>query len=1098
MKNKIKRFSNGDFRKTQPDVRFSETNLILLIGEGEVYQGSFTIESKNDAVVRGLVYTSSFRMKLKESGFEGSSVEISFTYDAKGLEPGYVENGYLTVVCNGGEYRLSFTAVIERPYLMTSHGKVQNMKDFKLLAMKDFMEAQRLFRSMSFYEILRYENPRVVALYNNMRKWSLGEQAVEEFLVGIKQKECLFLSLSEYGKKFDCPNEAIRENIIITKNTWGYMPIQVFAEGGFIQISRKEFSTDDFLGNTYGFPYIITPHALHAGKNFGRIIFRTPYEQIVYEIEACREGVHTPKHEQTFYLSQIIKGYFSTITGKSDLISWAEDTVQLAGQMENLGADSQFCSLIKANAYLESGQSEQAAEILDNYSYSRFDMARKPETSTYYLYLSVLLKKNAGQIGHVAEELRKVYLKRPYMWGVLCMLCDIDPEYKNITRRLAALEKHFYANRSRNTLLYFQAFKCYRENVSSLKKLGMFEIRVLDFASRYGLFTRELALYTANLAGQQKAYDRHLFRLMERLYDEYKDPMILTAICTLLIKGNQIKEECFKWYELAVQQEIKIVQLYEYYMMTINEWKIRDPLPKSVLLYFMHGNTLTYEKTAFLYANIIQFQEESSDIYTFYRDKMESFAWDQLTKRHINEALRIIYKRFCTEKDMTPERIDAMNDICHAYEVKTNLPFMKSVMVIEKDGDIYQRVAVADGKARIFLYDKDSRIVWESLNGRHYTDSIPYETTRLFYEMRFMELLKQKQKDKENKEEVEEKPELTISNIREYGLEMFDEEDAFRFLTKKIREEGYDEEEFLLYLCFEMFRRGLYDKVSLTYLSMYYCGATRDMKKIWHAAREQEIATDKIAERIITQMIFSENLFQEEEIFADYCAGTAYFRLKRAYLAYISREYLLRDRLVKECIFDIVAAEIKNGEELPDICKIAYLKYYSEHDAEKASEEMVKQFLIELCEKQIVFPFYLKYSENLLREVMLYDKIILEYRAHRDSLVFIEYRICYEKADKREHVYQKEIMPAVYEDIHVMEFVLYEDEKMEYRFKEQRADGSVSVSDFKEYRIQKEVPAYGTYGRLNDMSELTKDMNDPAMAGYMPEAKLPSEFFMLY
>ena len=118
--------------------------------------------------------------------------------------------------------------------------------------------------------------------------------------------------------------------------------------------------------------------------------------------------------------------------------------------------------------------------------------------------------------------------------------------------------------------------------------------------------------------------------------------MILTAICTLLINGNQIKEECFKWYELAVQQEIKIVQLYEYYMMTINEWKIRDPLPKSVLLYFMHGNTLTYEKTAFLYANIIQFQEESSDIYTFYRDKMESFAWDQLTKRHINEAIRII------------------------------------------------------------------------------------------------------------------------------------------------------------------------------------------------------------------------------------------------------------------------------------------------------------------------------------------------------------------------------------------------------------------------------------------------------------------------
>ena len=67
------------------------------------------------------------RDSLKESGFEGNPVVISFTYDAEGLEPGYVENGTFTVVCNGGEYELSFTAVIERPYLMTSHGKVQNL-----------------------------------------------------------------------------------------------------------------------------------------------------------------------------------------------------------------------------------------------------------------------------------------------------------------------------------------------------------------------------------------------------------------------------------------------------------------------------------------------------------------------------------------------------------------------------------------------------------------------------------------------------------------------------------------------------------------------------------------------------------------------------------------------------------------------------------------------------------------------------------------------------------------------------------------------------------------------------------------------------------
>ena len=969
LKNKIKRFSNGDFSKEQPDVRFSETNLVLLIGEGETYQGSFTIENRKDSPVRGLVYTSSFRIHMNESGFEGNPVEISFTYDTEGLEPGYVENGTFTVVCNGGEYEIAFTAVIERPYLMTSHGKVQNMKDFKLLAMKDFMEARRLFRSMSFYEILRYENPRVVALYNNMRKWSLGEQAVEEFLVGIKQKECLFLSLSEYVKKFEHPNEAVRENIIITKNTWGYMPIRASVEGNFIQITQKEFTTDDFVGNTFGFHYVITPQVLHAGRNFGRIVFTTPYEQVVYEIEVTREGVHTPKHEQTFYMTQIVKGYFSCITGKSDLLSWADDTVQLAGQMENLGRDASFCSLVKAHAYLESGQTERAAEIIEQYNYGRFDMMKRPENTTYYLYLTALLKKNASHTEHVTEELRKAYSKHPSMWGVLCMLVDIDPEYKNITRRLAALEKHFYSEKFGHTLLYLQAFKCYREDPVCLKKLGTFEIQVLSFGSRYGLFTRELALYTANLAGQQKKFDRHLFRLLERLYDDYPDPMVLTSICTLLIKGNQIRSEYFKWYELAVEQEMKIVQLYEYYMMTIEEDRVKEPLPKAVCLYFMHGNTLTYEKTAFLYANIIQFQEESGEIYSYYRDKMEEFAWEQLLKRHINEPLRIIYKKFCTEEKMTKERLEALNDLCHAYEVKTSLPFMKSVMVIEEDGEIRQRVGVVDGKAMIFLYDKDSRIIWESMDGRHYTDSIPYETTRLFYEMRFVELCKQFEKKPEKQEEEVPVPELSFENIQKHGMELFADEEIFDLCTKKIEEDGYEEEETLLELCFLLFQKGHYERTTLTYLAMYYCGATRNMKQVWKAAKEEGIASIRLPNGLSHRWSFPKLSLEKRKFSATIItAGNTYFRLKRAYLAYISREYLMRDRQTDESIWQIVEKEEEGREPLPEICRIAYLKYYSEHDFGNASEVLLKRFLRELCEKQSVFSFCLKYPKAWLRK----------------------------------------------------------------------------------------------------------------------------------
>ena len=66
MKNKIKRFSKGDFGMARPDIVLPETNLVLTIGEGEVYRGCFTLKNRKEGDIRGLVYPSSFRVHLDE------------------------------------------------------------------------------------------------------------------------------------------------------------------------------------------------------------------------------------------------------------------------------------------------------------------------------------------------------------------------------------------------------------------------------------------------------------------------------------------------------------------------------------------------------------------------------------------------------------------------------------------------------------------------------------------------------------------------------------------------------------------------------------------------------------------------------------------------------------------------------------------------------------------------------------------------------------------------------------------------------------------------------------------------------------------------
>ena len=83
-----------------------------------------------------------------------------------------------------------------------------------------------------------------------MRKWSLGEQAMEEFLVGIKQKECIFLTLQGEGMLFEDIKEPNKGTITIVKNTWGFMPIHIETEGAFLRVTKPDLTTEDFVGNS--------------------------------------------------------------------------------------------------------------------------------------------------------------------------------------------------------------------------------------------------------------------------------------------------------------------------------------------------------------------------------------------------------------------------------------------------------------------------------------------------------------------------------------------------------------------------------------------------------------------------------------------------------------------------------------------------------------------------------------------------------------------------------------------------------------------------------------------------------------------------------
>lgn len=1096
MKNKIQKFSKGDFRLVQPDVVFEETNLVLIIGEGEVYRGSFLIKSNNDSKIRGIVYPSSFRVHFKDQGFEGNPSRVEFTYDGRGLKPGHVEQGKFSIVCTGGEYELSFTAIIEKPYVMTSYGKIQSTDDFRKLAIKDFSEAGRFFRSKAFYEILKYENERIFHLYDNMRKWSLGEQAMEEFLVGIKQKECIFLTVQGEGMLFEDVKESTKGVIPIMKNTWGYMPIHIEAEGDFLKISRPDLTTDDFIGNNYEVEYFVRSQYLHLGRNYGQIRFITPYETLTYEIEVLQSIDYDENHHVPELLfARSLKEYIGYIAGRIELDSWVDSTVERIINIRKIDPVSEVYQLLQAHIYIIGKKVEEAKWILENYNYNRFAIGKDPITNCYYLYLTALIRGNGSHTERVLDEIGKTYMRHQDSWMLLNMLLHLDPRYRNPYKRLEVLEQQFEFE-TNEVLFYLEAYLCYQEKPTLLKKLGKFELQVLNFASKYRLMTKELALYVANFVSQQKSYNEQMFRILERIYESYEEPMILNTICTLLIKGNKLQNRYFIWYDRGVKAEFKIAKLYEYYMATLDTNSVRGALPRSIFLYFAHGNALDYRKEAFLYANLLTYDVGGEDMYLVYREQMFKFTMEQLVKRHITEALCVLYKRFCLEDEMSEEHMEAMRDICFSYSVSTKVPNMNCVLVIEKDGTVSQRVPYHEDEETIIrLYDKEARIVWESKEGRYYTDSIPYETKRLFYEPRFLEMCKKYGVSLGKWKEEDAKEEPSFENLPVKGIDYFEEQEVFKLCSRRIREDNYAEDDFVTYLSFELFKRQQYDKVTLMYLANYFCSGTRDMKKLWKVLKEYGIPSYKISERIITQMLFSESMFEEERIFEDYyMSDNVYFRLKQAYLAYVSRQYVVEGREIERCVFEIIANECEKKEEIPDICRIALLKYFSDKDYPADMTSVLHQVFRRMCEKQMIFPFYMKYKEEWLREVQLYDKTFVSYQASPGSRVRLHYKI--RKNSKEGLGFRTETMLPVYGNIYVRPFIVYADEKISYYF-EETAGREVFTTE--KFTIESQYKGKeGKYGRINSMIKMSPARRKKAMILYEEEEIMAEQMFKKY
>lgn len=734
MRARIGQIAAGRFNGTKPILAFSEETIDLSVIEGRSEAGSFVIESTNQIKICGIVYSTNPRMECLNPHFEGEKVRIRYQFNSKGLTEGDTCEGKFVIVCNQIEYSLSFCARITRLYAEASTGAVKSLDDFTRLAASNWDEAYHLFYNRNFLNTIPYDNVYERLTYEDFACARPSGQNMEEFLIGVNKKKPVSISVDKSEEIFMASKEPQSGCFTITKDNWGYTEIRLRTDCEFIKLSKHFLTHDDFIGKTYLYEYIIDASAMHAGRNFGRIYIDGVYQSFTIDITAgvrdddgsisdiavtkdikeCMVGIM--ELYTSFRLKRIVTGV------------WANETISILNHLHALVPDEHMYELMKAQAFIINRQRQEAKWILDDFKHSNPD--KKAPIWGYYLYLMTLLEREPSYVDNMTHEVELIFYENPDSVLLFWVLLFLRDQYFDDSAGKLKDIKYWVLRGCSSPYLYIEAYYLISQDPYLIKELSVFELRILSWAVKEKALTKELAgaiFEAVDLAG---GFDNRVYELLTAAYEICPEAEYVGIICSYLIKGHK-NDTCFhKWFELGIENKLRLTGLYESYLLTMDDRQI-SPVPKIIQMYFSFDNKLPYRKLAVLYNNIIAAKETEPEVYHKYRKAMGRFAMDQAQLRHIDDNLAVLYEDMLELGFINEELSAAFSDIIYTHKLIVFDKRIVRAIIYQNEMKEPQIVPVTDQCAYFELFSNDYVILFEDSRGYRYVKSISYRLQRL-------------------------------------------------------------------------------------------------------------------------------------------------------------------------------------------------------------------------------------------------------------------------------------------------------------------------------------------------------------------------------
>ena len=324
--------------------------------------------------------------------------------------------------------------------------------------------------------------------------------------------------------------------------------------------------------------------------------------------------------------------------------------------------------------------------------------------------------------------------------------------------------------------------------------------------------------------------------------------------------------------------------------------------------------------------------------------------------------------------------------------------------------------------------------------------------------------------------------------ISEVGIENLSARKLMKYCMRRFFDEDMPgKDEHILNICIYVFKRGKYNQKILEYLSRYYNGTTKEMLDIWRIGREYGCSDREFEERIIAQILFTRtHLSSIADVFDSYYTNGASDEVKKAYLFYEAYTYIVKELPVADSVFKYYKNEFDNGNDLNNLCKTAFVKYYSQNDADGEILQICSRLIKDLVYSNIIFDFYKEYKGKFELPPEVLESIVVEYRARPDQKVKFVYVIA--DNGKTEGNYVTENMNQVFKGIYTKKIMLFCAEHLMYYITEEDVTDA-ELTESKEYSIDMNLMETDTtrYSKLNEILICKELKEESTIKGLMDE-----------